>query len=273
MKKQHLKSKLHSLYGDNSKHSVYQNIPEFVKNELDYAEEINEDWRGDTARYHLLINHINFQNKVVGDFGANTGFFSLSLAYEHHDANFIAYEVNPNHVDFMRSIKRYFGLDNFSVEEKNLNLSGIEDIIQHDILLNFNVLHHAGIDFDKDLVNDICDFHSYAEKYLAKLKAKTGFMVFQMGYNWGGNKQKPIVSPDKMVEFVIYLQGLCFAAGWSIDSMFLHNPNLKKYEAFRIYNNLHESESIAHADSVLKDIDFTRNSEFYKRPILLLRKG
>jgi hypothetical protein len=270
MRKQELRAKLHSLYGDNSKHSVYQNIPGFVKKELDYNEEINEDWRGDTARYRFLMDNVDFQYKVVGDFGANTGFFSLSLAFEFQNASFIAYEMNPNHVDFMESIKRYFDLGNFVVEKKNLNLSGIEDIIQHDILLNFNVLHHAGVDFDKDIIHDEYAFRHYAEKYLAKLKTKTRMMVFQMGFNWGGNKKRPIVSRDSPDRFITYLKDLCLKSGWSIDKIFVHDFETKEYENVPVKDE-HSQDKPNGCGPTIERPSFMKNSEFFRRPVLLLR--
>jgi len=268
MTKEALRRNLHYLYSDNSKHAVYQNIPMFVREELDYHESINEEWRGDTARYKLLKETINFRKKVVGDFGANTGFFSLSLAFENPDSTFIAYEMNVNHVKFMTSIKSYFGLKNLFIESVNLNMSGIDKLPKHDLVLNFNVLHHGGVDFDSDIINDATKFHDYASEYLKKLHSKTDQMVFQMGYNWGGNKQKPIVSPEKPVEFILYLKKLFLASDWLVNGIFLHDNNERKYSGINLIDNL-DPEKLKTLTNELDRMDFFRNSEFYKRPIVM----
>ena len=45
-----LRAELQKLYSDATKHSVYQNIPDFVSSELGYSEAIDETWRGDRPR-------------------------------------------------------------------------------------------------------------------------------------------------------------------------------------------------------------------------------
>ena len=70
-----LKKKLADLYNDQTKHARYQNIPEFVCQALNYSESIDENWRGDSARYQYLLKEFSLgAEHVFGDIGANTGF-------------------------------------------------------------------------------------------------------------------------------------------------------------------------------------------------------
>ncbi|HGY55159.1 MAG TPA: hypothetical protein ENK44_05635, partial [Caldithrix abyssi] len=124
---------LKKLYFDESKHSIYQNIPAFVQEALEYTVEIDERWRGDTARWQNLLQQVNFdQLEVIGDIGANTGFFSLSLAHRFPNLKVYAYESNANHHDFMNAIKSQFRMNNIVVENKIVDLDNVENIHRHD---------------------------------------------------------------------------------------------------------------------------------------------
>src|SRR3546814_17975815 len=82
-----LEAELKRLYSDRSKHSVYQNIPDFVTAELGYTESVDESWRGDRQRLTFLTKcRTPTHGEKWLDFGANTGFFTLSLAYAHPQA-------------------------------------------------------------------------------------------------------------------------------------------------------------------------------------------
>src|SRR5437764_15156702 len=97
-----IKGELKALYGDASKHSVYQSIPEFVSTALGYSEVIDDGWRGDRPRLaYLLTVRRPADGELWGDFGANTGFFTLSLAHRYPNARFAAIEAHPNHAEFL----------------------------------------------------------------------------------------------------------------------------------------------------------------------------
>src|SRR3546814_15446599 len=82
-----LEAELKRLYSDRSKHSVYQNIPDFVTAELGYTESVDESWRGDRQRLTFLTKcRTPTHGEKWLDFGANTGFCTLSLAYAHPHA-------------------------------------------------------------------------------------------------------------------------------------------------------------------------------------------
>ncbi|MCU9814803.1 DUF1698 domain-containing protein [Paraclostridium sp. AKS73] len=157
---------LEKLYEDGSKHSIYQNLPDFVSKHIDYKVEINEEWRGDRTRLEYVkkfISEVEF--KTLGDIGANTGYFSLSLANEYKNKKVLAYEINRNHCDLMKVIKENFNMENIEVIEEGVDLSKIKDIDYRDIYIFFNVIHHAGVDFDKDLNITTENFMVYTENF------------------------------------------------------------------------------------------------------------
>jgi hypothetical protein len=217
-----LKENLQQLYNDQSKHANYQNIPAFIREALGYTETINEEWRGDTARYNLLQRLIDFAGlRTVGDVGANTGFFTLSLAHQFPATRFIAYENNPNHVNFMQQIAAYFQMANVEVKATAVDLSRLPTLPPHDLLLHLNVLHHAGHDFDQQLVPDVATFYPYGRSYLAQLAATTKTIFFQMGSNWCGNKATPIIPVTDDTAKIFYLARMFRESGWRIAQVAL----------------------------------------------------
>ncbi|HET9570527.1 MAG TPA: hypothetical protein VFP20_03845 [Bacteroidales bacterium] len=270
-----LKERLTELYNDGSKHSRYQNIPDFVKKELEYTETIDENWRGDTARFNYLKAHTLFgQGKSIGEIGANTGFFILSLAHENPDSAFYAYEINPTHAGFIAEIADSFQMKNVTVNPLGIDMDGIQKMAVHDILLNYNVLHHAGVDFDTNRIESVEKYETYAVEYLTKLRAKTHQMIFQMGYNWGGNKLKPIVPLQDDAEKMAFTLRIFKKAGWKVQDIALHTRVNKvlKYQALsqEVLQQLSQAPAGTEKEKIEKLVDFKEMpefSEFYRRPI------
>jgi len=270
-----LKERLTELYNDGSKHSRYQNIPGFVKKELEYTETIDENWRGDTARFNYLQAHTSFgQGKSIGEIGANTGFFILSLAHANPDSTFCAYEINPTHAGFIAEIADSFQMKNVTVQPLGIDMEGIQKMSVHDILLNYNVLHHAGVDFDTDQIDSVEMYESYAVEYLTKLRSKARKMIFQMGYNWGGNKLKPIVPLQDDAEKMAFTLRIFKKAGWKVEDIALHTRLNKVLEyralAKEVVLQLSQAPAGTEKELVERLVEYKEMpelSEFYRRPI------
>jgi hypothetical protein len=210
-----LKSELQKLYADASKHSVYQNIPDFVSAELGYTETIDENWRSDRPRLaYMLASRPPAAGESWLDFGANTGFFTLSLARQFPQTRFVAVEANPNHARFIARVAQYFGMSNVEVIERAVALADLHELPHSDCLLHLNVLHHAGHDFDADLVPERSGFPDYARRYLGLLRGRANAMFFQMGSNWGGDKRQPLVGVREDVEKLEAFSGWLRSAMW-----------------------------------------------------------
>lgn len=281
MEQDNIKNILSNYYWDNSKHSHYQNIPQFVKEAMEYSETIDENWRGDTARYKHILDVVNFsKNLKIGDIGANTGFFSLSLAHRFPNIEVTAYEGNPNHVRFIELIRNAFELKNLFMKNEYIDFEGISYLGNQDLLLNLNVLHHAGVDFDKDKIGSVDKLFNFAVSYLSKLKEHTKEIIFQMGYNWGGDKTKPIVNLQDDLGKIKYSAELFIQSGWKITNIALCG----KRDEVISYRNL-PSELIEYLNKGINDSkmeDELKNSilsvkpemlsEFYRRPIFILKR-
>jgi len=273
-----LKEKLEALYNDGSKHSRYQNIPEFVRNELGYTETIDENWRGDTARFKYLMNALSFGGgKSIGEIGANTGFFILSLAHANPSSTFYAYEINSTHAAFIQDIGDSFQMKNLVVKAQGVDMEGIAAMDNHDILLNYNVLHHAGVDFDTDKIASVKEYEAYATEYLKRMAGKTKKMVFQIGSNWGGNKLKPLIPLSDDAEKIAFNARLFKNAGWKIVDISLHTrlSGSLEYRALTAdflqqINECPIGEEKALVEKFVDLTEFPSFSEFYRRPIFIV---
>lgn len=272
-----LRAELQKLYSDATKHSVYQNIPDFVSSELGYSEVIDETWRGDRPRLAYLKNtRPPLPNEMWVDFGANTGFFTLSLAREFPRSSFTAVEANPNHARFIELVARYFALENVEVIQQAVGLEQLDQLPQSHFMLHLNVLHHAGHDFDAHLVPNIDDFHEYARRYLELLRHRTSGMLFQVGSNWGGDKARPLAvmrdDPRKLKIFAGWLLG----AGWDLHEIaYPHHDDSNgvlydklSEDACRAAGHNHQDNQLIGAAIQAFDLDSFRG-EFYRRPLFL----
>lgn len=274
-----LQQQLQQLYGDRSKHANYQNVPAFVRDALGYQESIDESWRGDTARYAYLLRQLELRPQTtVADIGANTGFFVLSLAHQTPDCRFIAYESHPNHVDFIRLVAQAFDLSNVAVEEKPVDLAAIDDLPGFDVMLHLNVLHHAGHDFDRGLVNAPQQLDQYARSYLGKLAKKASWLAFQTGYNWGGDKTQPIVDPHDQAGMTLWLTDLLSCSGWQVQALAFAT---RDEQGEIVYRNLPTGLAAAAGRSPADHAVLQQaievyhleqfKGEFYRRPLALCR--
>lgn len=210
-----LKDELRKLYADASKHSVYQNVPDFVSAELGYSETIDETWRGDRPRLAYLLSAAQpAEAQTWMDFGANTGFFTLSLAHRFPQSRFVAVEANPNHARFIERVALHFGLSNVEVIPRAIGIRDLHSLPRVDFLLHLNVLHHAGHDFDRELVPDRSSFPGYAVRYLEALRGQAEGMLFQLGSNWGGDKELPLVAMRDDQEKLSMFESWLRDAGW-----------------------------------------------------------
>ena len=263
-----LKYELQRLYADSSKHSAYQNIPEFVSAELGYTESIDEGWRGDRPRLSFLTEcRTPAAGETWLDFGANTGFFALSLAHRFPQTSFLAVEANPNHARFIERVAHYFQMRNVEVIQRAVGLRELPMLPRSDFMLHLNVLHHAGHDFDRELVPERSGFAEYARSYLACLREITSAMLFQVGSNWGGDRNQPLVDVRADAEKLATFEAWLGDSGWTTREIaYAHRREDGRIE----YNRLGRQASGQPGESVDSWAFLDQfPGEFYRRPLFL----
>ena len=275
-----LRQELVALYSDMSKHAAYQTIPDFVANALDYQVSINEEWRGDRVRLDYIQSYLLDRQFIRwADFGANTGLFSLSLAHADPGRQVLAIEANPKHAAFIRRIADAFKLNNVEVIGRPLAIDDLESIPPQDVMLHLNVLHHAGMDFDKGRVTGPGDFMAYAETYLHRLRASSNMLVFQVGSNLWGDKTLPIVDYQEDAEKLILFAGVLNRAGWEIEDISYAAKDANKKIAYRpvprvFVDSLAGSPSESEVATALDGYRLSSHTgEFYRRPLFICRRN
>jgi hypothetical protein len=272
-----LRMKLHELYSDQSKHSVYQNIPEFVRDALGYTETINERWRGDSTRWEHMRGNLEIGNESILDVGANIGFFTLSLAHKYPGTVCTALECNPNHTEFIRLVASHFSIKNVRIRSQYLDYAALESLEWYDAILHYNVLHHAGVDFDKDLVLNKESLFDYLVRYMVKIGEHCNRIVFQMGYNWGGNKMQPVVALQDDAGKIVYNCRLMLQAGWAIKAIATSYSHIGDIPVFHknlpedviVAANARDEATLRSCLRELLDPAIDTFSEFYRRPLFV----
>ena len=106
-----------------------------------------------------------------------------------------------------------------------------------------------------------------------RFKATADRMVFQMGYNWGGNKELPIIGKEDQAGKVQFTVEMLNSAGWEIQGIGLAKRDGAEapvvIERFKLKDIPEETKAL---NKWLSDrYGEYLWSEFYQRPIWLCR--
>lgn len=247
------KEKLIQAYSKASKHSNYQVLPKNIKNIIG-DNDVQTHTRFEPERLRYLLKVLDIQNRSVLDIGGNTGYFT----FEFLDAGakeIVHYEGNKEHSEFVRFAAEAIGLQH---EIQTLNGYFTFDgryKEYHDIILLFNVLHHVGDDYgDKDLTVE--DARRIIMNQLNSLSLNCETMVFQLGFNWQGDVNKPLFEHGTKKEMIEFVRG-GVAGDWEIRSIAI----AEKAEGSIEYKEMND-KNIERDDSL---------GEFLNRPIFILK--
>ena len=165
-----------------SRHYSYQSIIDNKnnkkKNQID-TDEIRFRW------FKKIISS-KIKLKSITDIGSNLGYFCLRFN-KHFNTNCVGYEYEK--LTYKRANKLKKKNNNIKYFNLGLNLANLNSIRNTDLILNLNVLHHAGHMYDKKIVkiknrrnnNSKLDWATYSSKYLNILSRKSKYMFFQTG--------------------------------------------------------------------------------------------
>jgi len=265
-------SKLVDLLISESKHGSYQTLPPELITKIPNLKKYSFSKRFDKQRYDWFSKTIDFRNKKVLDIGANVGYFSFCLNHDYNCENY-AYEINKKHVEAISLIKEELDIydERFRCVNQGVTLNEISNLPDVDIILLFNVLHHAGDDFAKEEVLDINKWKQYAINYLKALSEKSKYLVYQAGRSWMGKAQYFC----EETEVVNYQKNILAEAGWEIVEIgvvknrkninYVNYNSIKKYPSIKDYSWL--TKGLAHYTNVkLNDYNFLI------RPIFICQK-
>jgi SAM-dependent methyltransferase len=245
---------LTELYSKTSKHSNYQKLPTALRQYL------NEDLLQIKSRYEeerlaYIMKNVAINNKTILDIGANTGFFSFELL-KNGAKSVHAYEGNKNHADFIEYAAKFIKIDkNLIIYNSYFDFFNIPQELNYDIVLLLNVLHHIGDDYGDSSITLKIAKNNILESINA-FSGRTDILVLQLGFNWQGDRNKPLFSKGTKKEMIEFLRENIFEK-WSIIKTGI--PVL--------VNN-----KIEYCDSDEKNIERMDSlGEFLNRPLFILK--
>jgi hypothetical protein len=208
-------STLLELYHTASKHSNYQELPSQLHGVLD-AGDISVKSRHERLRLAYILSRVDVEDACVADIGGNTGYFSFELLG--HGARRVDYfEGNAAHHAFVRSAAARIGLS----ERLHAHHGYVEfepgGLPHVDVTLLLNVLHHLGDDFgDPTLAREAAKRRILA--CLANLARSSRRLVFQLGFNWKGDRTLPLFAGGTKAEMIEFI-ALGTAGDWHIRAV------------------------------------------------------
>lgn len=246
------------LYQRTSKHSNYQVLATALAPLLG-SEAISVKSRHEHERLAYILSRVSVDGLHVADIGGNTGFFSFELLAQ--GARRVDYhEGNAEHHDFVRAAAERLGLAGCLHTHHGYVSFEPAELPALDCTVLLNVLHHLGDDFgDRTTAKEAAKQRMLA--CLAALARSTRLLVFQLGFNWKGDRHQPLFpggSKAEMIEFIE--QGT--AADWVIAAIGVAGRQDEKGKGGEVvYRDLCD-RNIARDDSL---------GEFLNRPIFIMR--
>lgn len=246
------KTKLNELYNVASKHSNYQEIAPSLKKYIDISK-YQIVSRQEKARMTYISSKIDFSEKYVMDIGGNTGYFTFEAIEK--GAKHVDYiEGNKNHADFVKLASQIVNFsDKISVNNEYYAFN--ECPADYDLVFLLNVLHHIGDDYGNNKTS-IIEAKKLIINQLNNMANKTKILVFQLGFNWKGNKNFCLFENGTKREMLEYIKkGI--DNNWEILDIGI----AENIDGKIVYNDLSD-KNIERVDSL---------GEFSNRPLILLK--
>ena len=244
------KEKLERLYQMSSKHSGYQIMPDCLCGIIQ-QNELSIKTRFEKERFDYISSHMDLRQKSVLDIGGNTGYFTFSAL--EYGARYVDYfEGNVIHADFVKTASIAVGKEKFiNIFSEYFDFGTVGT--KYDVCFCLNVLHHLGDDF-----GNAQDMLEAKEKMLAAINSLSycaDIMVFQLGYNWKGNRNKCLFDNGTKTELIDFVKQC--QSNWSILSIGIPVKDGNRI----VYKELDE-ENIRRLDEL---------GEFLNRPIFIMQ--
>ena len=210
-------SELNQLLEKNlDKFGNYQTFPKsFLKkfnNNLSSQYSINQV-RLDNARYQFLAENIKLNNIDIVEFGSNLGYFCLSIAQD-YDSFVTGYEPIENYSRCSQIISELMECEKkVKFHSMPVKLNDIAKFKKADLLIELNVMHHAGSFFDQESVSAVKDWEKYAINRLLEIKNRYRRIFFQTGNMLNG---KALFPSELSVK---YIYNLLKEAKWNIKKI------------------------------------------------------
>lgn len=241
---------LREVYMKESKHSNYQILSSRLQQLL--GEELSVSSRYERERFKYIVENLDIRNKSVLDIGGNTGFFTFeSLEF---GADVVDYfEGNKNHALFVERASELLGISQRINIYPEYYLFGQSEK-KYDIIFCLNVVHHLGSDFAEG--KTIKEAKKEIIRCINQMAHNAKVLVFQMGYNWGGNPDECLFELGTKEEMELFIQNET-AEFWDMEKIAV----AEKLGGNVVYKDATKENNVR--------ID--KLGEFLNRPIFIMR--
>ncbi len=196
---------LTDLYMRAGKHAGYQTIPEELAAFMD-MDGLDIHSRYERERWDYITKKIGIEEKKCLDIGGNTGFFSLKCL----GAGAVSvdyYEGNENHAAFVKRAGTLLGYeDRLHIHPSYYDFER-DNGKKYDLALLMNVLHHVGSDYGDCKGTD--EAREIIALQLRAMQGRAEYIVFQMGYNLWGDRNRCLFEYGTKREMIDFVTGVC----------------------------------------------------------------
>lgn len=195
--------KLKELYSISSKHSNYQVLSSRL-NSIIGDDGITIKTRHEKARLDYILSKIDIKDKTVLDIGGNSGYFTFELI-DSGARKVHYYEGNSIHSKFVGQASEVLLVED-KLEITN-DYFTFDKNYEHkyDVVLCLNVLHHIGDDYGtKELTLENAKKNITVQ--LRSLACLTDILVFQLGFNWKGNRELGLFENGTKKELIDFIK-------------------------------------------------------------------
>ena len=258
---------LQNLYFGNTKHSSYQPVPEILGPFFSNLK-IDEKWRHPGPRIDLLkLELANLTDRDVIEIGSNTGFQIIELAKQFPDYAFKGFEISRSHVEFIKLCIEFENINNVEIYNSEFQQPGIGKPDNGSILLDFNVVHHAGSDFQNETdVNTETWWSKVLPNWLSCVPMFSHYW-FSSGFRLGGNLDHPLSNPESPSLFITrVINCMKVIDENTLTDIFVISYNQENGKLFYRKIDLLELDSIDNQLTELRKTGVYRG-EFFTRPI------
>lgn len=246
--------RLIDLYNLTSKHSHYQvlaeRLREYVPNDT-----LNTQSRFEQERLEYVLKQVPCQGISLADIGGNTGYFTMELI-DRGAKSALLIEGNREHGAFVEEAVKVLGWqDRVKVHPHYLNFEHDLSLMHVDVCLLLNVLHHVGDDYG-DPAQSIESAKQNMLDSLSRLAPHVDRLVFQLGFNWKGNRDLSLFDHGTKRELIDFVESGT-QTSWSIQKVGIAEKSADGI----VYADLN-STNIQRQDSL---------GEFLNRPLFIMQ--
>jgi SAM-dependent methyltransferase len=236
------------------KHIGYHVLPERLNALLAGSGLENRYTFHERERMAFFREHVDFAGKSVLDIGCNIGWVLMG-ALDAGAAKVVGYEGKPSCAEFItRAIDELGERERFEFHPRYYAFDG--EAGRHDVALLLNVLHHLGDDYGGEPGLSIAAAKARMLEQLNGLARQVGTLIFQLGFNWKGNRNTCLFEHGTKAEMIDFVtRGT--AADWRVEAIGIaeRRDGIVRYAPLS-------------ATNILRDDAL---GEFLNRPLFVLR--